>query len=101
MEVFPAKIVESLLWNRAALEAVLNRLPAERRAAPIVCSSSQQRRTAAQPLPARWAECGDGGMLTEDTGEAAESATTAGRAWPIHDDLAVEEAIHVAGTQRR
>jgi hypothetical protein len=36
----------------------------------------------AQPLPARWAERGGGGMLAEGPGQAAESAATAGRAWP-------------------
>jgi hypothetical protein len=39
-------------------------------------------------------------MLAERPGQAAESAATAGRAWPIHDALATEEAIHVAETHR-
>jgi hypothetical protein len=33
-------------------------------------------------LPARWAERGGGGMLAEGPGQSAESAATAGRAWP-------------------
>jgi hypothetical protein len=47
-----------------------------------IAPSSQQRCTAAQPLPARGAERGGGGMLAEGPGQAAESAATAGRAWP-------------------
>jgi len=47
-----------------------------------IAPSSQHRCTATQPLPARGAERGGGRLLAEGAGEAAESATAAGRVGP-------------------
>jgi hypothetical protein len=74
------RAVEALADDPAPPGAFLR--GAYRRLQERIAPSSQQRCTAAQPLPARWAERGGAGLLAEGAGQAAESAATAGRVRP-------------------